>query len=119
MTTRFSRERSASMHPIADKAEVAIDFPDKFYVGCFGRDSSFEARAEDDGVLIPMVRSSGEKRFADIHLHHFLLAGILDELARSLTEREPIDATHREPLLAAARGFAAALEYTSQRPVSG
>jgi len=105
-----------SLHPITDKGEVAIDFPDKYYSGGFGRDCSFEARAEDDGVLIRLVRASSDKRTVSIHLHHFLLAGILEELARSVVEREPIDATHREPLLAAARAFAAALEKSSAAP---
>ena len=99
-----------SLHPIIDKAEVGIDFPDKYYSGGFGRDCSFEARAEDEGVLIRLVRAGSDKRVVAIHLHHFLLAGILEELTRSLAERAPIDAMHREPLLAAARGFAAALE---------
>ncbi len=87
------------MHPISDKAEVAIDFPDKAYMGGFGRDCSFDARADADGMMIRLVRTSGEKREAEIHLHHFLFAGILDELARSLGEREPIDETHRQPLI--------------------
>ena len=108
-----------SLHPITDKGEVAIDFPDKYYSGGFGRDCSFEARAEDDGVLIRLVRAGSDKRAVSIHLHHFLLAGILDELARSLREREPIDTTHREPLLAAAHGFAAALERNRDAPSSG
>jgi hypothetical protein len=99
-----------SLHPIIDKAEVGIDFPDKYYSGGFGRDCSFEARAEDDGVLIRLVRAGSDKRIVAIHLHHFLLAGILEELARSFGEGAPIDAVHREPLLTAARGFAAALE---------
>jgi hypothetical protein len=98
------------MHPIADKAEVAIDFPDKFYMGGFGRDCAFEARAEADGVLIRLVRSEGEKRAAEIHLHHYLLAGILDDVAQSLAGREPIDEPHRKPLLDAARNLVAALE---------
>jgi hypothetical protein len=101
-----------SLHPIIDKAEVGIDFPDKYYSGGFGRDCSFEARAEAEGVLIRLVREGSDKRAVAIHLHHYLLAGILDELAVSLSGREPIDATHREPLLAAARSFAAALEKT-------
>ncbi|HEV2187548.1 MAG TPA: hypothetical protein VGR70_10085 [Stellaceae bacterium] len=105
-----------SMHPIVDKGEVAIDFPDKYYSGGFGRDCSFEARAEDDGVLVRLVRGGSDKRTVAIHLHHFLFAGILEELARSLGEREPIDVTHREPLLEAARGLAAALERSAQRP---
>lgn len=99
-----------SMHPIADKGEVAIDFPDKFYSGGFGRDSSFEARAEADGVLIRLVRLGEEKRAASIHLHHFLLASIIEDLASSIANREPIDEVHREPLLNAARSLVGALE---------
>jgi hypothetical protein len=98
------------MHPITDKAEVAIDFPDKFYMGVFGRDCAFEARAEDDAVLIHLVRSGAEKRDVEVHLHHYLLAGVLDDLAQSLAGREPIDEPHREPLLKAARNLVAALE---------
>jgi hypothetical protein len=101
-----------SLHPIIDKAEVGIDFPDKYYSGGFGRDCSFEARAEAEGVLIRLVREGSDKRAVAIHLHHYLLAGVLEELAGSLAEREPIDASHREPLLAAARSLAAALEKT-------
>ena len=98
------------MHPIADKGEVTVDFPDKLYRGGFGRDCSFEARAEPDGVLIRLVRSGPDKRVVEIHLHHFLLAGILDELAGSLREHAPNDPLHREPLREAALAFAAALE---------
>ena len=98
------------MHPISDKAEVTIDFPDKLYMGSFGRDCSFDAHADADGMTIRLVRSSGERREAEMHLHHFLFASILEELARSLDAREPIDEVHREPLLAAARKLAAALE---------
>lgn len=102
-----------SMHPIVDKGEVAIDFPDKYYSGGFGRDCSFEARAEDEGVLIRLVRGGSDKRAASIHLHHFLLAGILEDLARSIAERKPIDPLHRQPLLEAARSFVEALEATT------
>ena len=98
------------MHPISDKAEVAIDFPDKAYMGGFGRDCSFDARADADGMMIRLVRTSGEKREAEVHLHHFLFAGILTDLAASLDGREPIDETHRQPLAEAARRLAAALE---------
>jgi hypothetical protein len=98
------------MHAITDKAEVAIDFPDKVYMGSFGRDCSFDAHADAEGMTIRLVRTSGEKREADIHLHHFLFAGILADLAQSLDGIEPIDETHRQPLLAAARKLAAALE---------
>jgi hypothetical protein len=98
------------MHPIADKAEVAIDFPDKLYMGGFGRDSAFEAKADEDGVLIRLVRAGGEKRVVEIHIHYLLLASILDDLAASLAAREPMDEVHRQPLIDAGRRFAAALD---------
>lgn len=101
------------MHSISDKAEVAIDFPDKFYVGGFGRDSEFEAKAEDDAILIRLLRAGEEKRLVDIHLHHFLFAGILEDFAQSLGGRKPIDEPHRQPLLRAAQALVAALEANS------
>ncbi len=106
------------MHPIADKAEVAIDFPDKLYMGGFGRDSAFEAKADEDGVLIRLVRAGGEKRVVKIHIHYLLLADILDDLAISLAAREPIDVVHGQPLMEAGQRFAAALKRTSgERPI--
>jgi len=97
------------MHPIPDKAEVAIDFPDKFYMGGFGRDSSFDAVAEAEDVLIRLSRS-GERRIAEIHLHYELFADILDELAQSLRQRPPLDALHRERLRAAIANLAGAVD---------
>jgi len=97
------------MHQISDKAEVAIDFPDKFYIGGFGRDAEFEVRAEEDAVLIRLVRSGSEKRRVDIHLHYFLFANILEELAASIAQRKPIDDLHKQPL-ATAVTLAAAIE---------
>ena len=31
-----------SLHPISDKAEVSVDFPDKAYIGSFTRHSQFD-----------------------------------------------------------------------------
>jgi len=45
-----------------------------------------------------------------VHLHYGLLAGILAELARSLTVRDPLDEPHRMELSEAAKQLAAALE---------
>ena len=98
------------MHPIADKAEIAVDFPDKLYIGEFSRHSSFDASTEADGVLIRLSRQGGEKRDAQIHLHYLLFADIIAEIARSVAEHPPIDALHREPLVAAIRDLLAALE---------
>ena len=99
-----------SMHPIADKAEVSVDFPDKAYMGSFSRHSQFDAYADTDSVAIRLVRPGEDRREAMVHLHYGLLAGILAELARSLTVRDPLDEPHRMELSEAANQLAAALE---------
>jgi len=37
-------DQNAMTKPIVDKAEVALEYPDKFYSGTFERSSRFEAR---------------------------------------------------------------------------
>ena len=87
------------MHPVQDQAEVSIDFPDRFYMGSFGRDSKFEARAENDGLFIKLVRGGGDSRKVQLHIHHHLLADILEAWADSLAAEPPMDEDHRETLL--------------------
>jgi hypothetical protein len=98
-----------SLHPIADKAEVSVDFPDKAYIGSFGRHSQFDAYADEDSVAIRLVRPGEDRREAVVHLHYGLLAEILAELARSLTAREPLDDRHRRELGDAVNELAASL----------
>jgi len=99
-----------SLHPIIDKAEVSVDFPDKAYLGSFGRHSQFDAYADRDSVTIRLVRPGEDRREAMVHLHYGLLAEILAELARSLGSRDPLDEPHRLDLSEAAKQLAAALE---------
>ena len=99
-----------SLHPIADKAEVSVEFPDKAYLGNFGRHSQFDAYADADSVAIRLVRPGEDRREAVVHLHYGLLADILAELARSLLARDPLDDRHRSELSGAAKRLAAALE---------
>jgi len=54
-----------SLHPISDKAEVSVDFPDKAYIGSFGRHSQFDAYADDDSVAVRLVRPGEDRREAD------------------------------------------------------
>lgn len=96
--------------PITDRAEVAIDFPDKAYMGSFGRASSFEASADAEGVTIKLARTGEDRRTASLHLHYYLLAGVLADIAAALAARPPLDAAHREPLVAAVRALLAALD---------
>ena len=99
-----------SLHPIADKAEVSVDFPDKAYIGNFGRHSQFDAYVDTDNVAIRLVRPGEDRREAVVHLHYGLLADILVELARSLAAREPLDELHRRELSEAAKLLAASLD---------
>jgi hypothetical protein len=99
-----------SLHPIADKAEVSVDFPDKVYIGSFSRHSQFDAYADADSVAIRLVRPGEDRREAVVHLHYGLLAEILAELARSLSSRDALDEQHRTELSEAAKQLAAALE---------
>jgi hypothetical protein len=99
-----------SLHPIADKAEVSVDFPDKAYLGNFSRHSQFDAYADADSVAIRLVRPGEDRREAMVHLHYGLLADILAELARSLAARDPLDDRHRIELSVAAKLLAASLE---------
>jgi hypothetical protein len=63
-----------------------------------------------DSVAIRLVRPGEDRREAMVHLHYGLLAGILAELATSLTARDPLDEQHRMELSEAAKQLAAALE---------
>ena len=99
-----------SLHPIADKAEVSVDFPDKAYMGSFGRHSQFDAYADVDSVAIRLVRPGEDRREAVVHLHYGLLAEILAELARLLASRDPLDEQHRVELSEGAKQLAAALD---------
>jgi len=71
--------------PISDKAEVSIDFPDKFYMGSFGRGSRFDLTADKEGVHIHLERSEGEKRRVGLHIHYYLLADLLEAAARAVS----------------------------------
>jgi hypothetical protein len=99
-----------SLHPISDKAEVSVDFPDKAYIGSFGRHSQFDAYADDDSVAVRLVRPGEDRREAVMHLHYGLLADILVELAKSLTSRAQLDDQHRSELYEAAKQLCRSLE---------
>ena len=99
-----------SLHPIIDKAEVSVDFPDKAYIGSFGRHSQFDTYADADSVAVRLVRPREDPREAVMHLHYGLLAEILMELAKSLASRDQLDEQHRSELCEAAKQLSASLE---------
>lgn len=97
------------MKSITDRAEVSVDFPDKTYMGAFGRESSFDVKVEADEVLLRIVRSGAERREIAVHLHYYLLADILKELGQGLAKDSDLDDSHLEALRDGARALTQAL----------
>ena len=89
--------------PITDKAEVSIDFPDKFFVGSFGRGSRFDVTADREGVHIHLDRKDGEKRHVGFHLHYYLLADMLEAMAEAVAGVGDLEPEHRKRLVDAGR----------------
>jgi hypothetical protein len=86
--------------PIADKAEVALEYPDKFYVGTFDRSSRFEAHLDPTGIALVLERTGSEDVRKSIHMHlNFgLFADILRDLASTVGRIPKDDITHRDAL---------------------
>jgi hypothetical protein len=86
--------------PVPDKAEVALEYPDKFYVGTFEHSSRFEAHLNGSGFALVLTRPGAEDVRKSVHLHisFGLLAGILRELASSVAAIPKDDIAHREQL---------------------
>lgn len=87
--------------PITDKAEVSIDFPDKFYVGSFGRGSRYDVTADAEGIHLHLDRQGGEKRHVGFHIHYVLLADILESMGDAVAKADGIEPGHRARIAAA------------------
>ena len=87
------------MKQILDKAEVALEYPDKFYSGTFERSSRFEARFDPVGVGLVLEHpgDSDVRKSVHIHVNYGLLAEIFAQLAASAS-RIPADEPHRAML---------------------
>lgn len=88
------------MKQILDKAEVALEYPDKFYSGTFERSSRFEATFDQVGMGLVLERPGDADVRKSVHLHvnYGLLADIFGQLAAT-TARIPVDEPHREMLV--------------------
>jgi hypothetical protein len=86
--------------PISDKAEVALEYPDKLYVGTFERSSRFEAHVDQTGIALILERPGPEDLRKSVHMHiNFgLFADILHELALTVGRIPKDDLLHRDQL---------------------
>lgn len=108
------------MKPVSDKAEVALEYPEKFYHGTFERSSRFEAAFDTNGVSLVLERSGSgdEKKSVHIHLHYGLFADVLEQLAASVT-KVPEDDPSREHLSRAAASLSRAIALRSSHGKPG
>lgn len=98
--------------PITDKAEIALEYPDKLYVGTFESSSRFEAHVDATGIALMLERPGADDVRKSIHMHiHFgLFADILRDLASTVARIPKQDVVHRERLTQAVAQLHAALE---------
>lgn len=99
------------MKPIPDKAEVVLEYPEKFYAGTFERSARFDAHFDKSGVSI-LLEHPGDadvRKSVHLHVHHALLAGILSGLASTVSARPTDDPAHWEALSQGAKALHEAL----------
>ena len=97
--------------PVPDKAEVALEYPDKLYIGTFERTARFDAHLDQAGISLSLYRtgSADDGKSVRMHFHFALFAEILRDLARTVAAVPPSDAEHREALREAAEALYLAL----------
>jgi len=78
--------------PIPDKAEGALEYPDKLCVGTFERSSRPDAHFDQSGISLTLDRTGEADAHKSVHMHiHYGLFGeILHDLART-GRATPID----------------------------
>jgi hypothetical protein len=99
---------------IPDKAEIALEYPDKLYIGTFERSSRFEAHLDSTGFALVLERPGADEDRKSIHMHlNFgLFAGILAELASTVARIPKDDIMHRDQLAQAVDQLHKALHQT-------
>jgi hypothetical protein len=101
----------AMTKPIPDKAEVVLEYPDKFYSGTFERSSRFDAHVDDTGIslLLDQPGDAEARKSVHMHIHYALFADILRDLARTVSAVPAGDVAHRDALRGAAKALYDAL----------
>jgi hypothetical protein len=100
--------------PIPDKAEVALEYPDKLYIGTFEHSSRFDAHLDETGISLSLYRTgeAEQRKSIRMHFHYALFAEILRDLAKTVSVMPPADVAHREALRGAAEALCLALDDT-------
>ena len=97
--------------PIPDKAEVALEYLDKLYIGTFERSARFDAHLDATGISLTLERpgDADTRKSVHMHLNYGLFADILRDLAATISAMPASDVAHREALSEAAQALYQAL----------
>ncbi len=103
--------------PVPDKAEVAIEYPDKLYIGTFERTARFDAHLDEVGISLSLHREgpADTRKSVRMHFHYALFAEILRDLAKTVAAMPPADDAHRDALRDAAKALYLALRTEAQK----
>ena len=98
--------------PIPDKAEVALEYPDKLYIGTFEHTARFDAHLDETGISLSLHRTGDAdvRKSVRMHFHYELFAEILHDLARTVSSVPPSHAAHRDALRNGAKALYRALD---------
>lgn len=98
--------------PITDKAEVALEYPDKLYIGTFAHTARFDAHIDQTGIALTLELPgpTEQRKSVRMHFRHALFADILRDLAITAATLPPEDLTHRDALRDSAKALYIALE---------
>lgn len=97
---------------IPDKAEVALEFPDKVYIGTFERTSRFDVHFDERGISLKLQRGGDAEvhKTVRMHLQYALFAEILRELAKTVSSVPLNSAVSKYTLRDAAKALYLALD---------
>jgi hypothetical protein len=103
--------------PITDKAEVALEYSDKLYIGTFERSSRFEAHLDPTGISLVLERPGDEDARKSVHMHIIfgLFADILRDLASTVGRIPKDDVLHHDQLVQAVAELHRALKNSPKR----
>ena len=105
--------------PVPDKAEVALEYPDKFYVGTFERSSRFDAHLDATGISLALQSADpASRKSVHIHINYGLFADVLCELAKTVAVIPADDLLHREALAQGVQALQLALAQPHKKSAS-
>ena len=97
---------------ITDKAEVAVEYPDKLYIGTFAHTARFDTHFDQTGISLRLDLPGPveQRKSVRMHFHHALFADILRDLAKTAEALPLDDLSHRDSLRDSAKALYIALE---------